>query len=165
MIFEASFEFETKNFPRTVTSQVLGVSPAIRFKVVLPTSASNSSLLMLAFKFSRVNLESVLLVRSCIWRIKPIKVPTKKFFSTESKKFIILIPKKKMALGQKSCKNYKNHNFFEKKKVSFCTCLKELIFLFKGKCLILMRFLTLKLKEKNLNTLPKKFDTQLPLTI
>ena len=133
MIFEASFEFETKNFPRTVTSQVLGVSPAIRFKVVLPTSASNSSLLMLAFKFSRVNLESVLLVRSCIWRIKPIKVPTKKFFSTESKKFIILIPKKKMALGQK-----KKQFSTQRKKIESCKVvkiIKTIIFLKKKKYL------------------------------
>ena len=95
MIFEASFEFETKNFPRTVTSQVLGVSPAIRFKDILPTSASNSSLLMLAFKFSRVNLEIVLLVRSYIWRIKPIKAPIKKFFQPKVKNLSYLFGKKK----------------------------------------------------------------------
>ena len=101
MIFEASFEFETKNFPRTVTSQVLGVSPAIRFKDILPTSASNSSLLMLAFKFSRVNLEIVLLVRSCIWRIKPIKAPTKKIFLPKVKNLSYLFGKKNGAATKK----------------------------------------------------------------
>ena len=84
-----------------LSSQVLGVCPAIRFKDVLRTSTSNSSLLMLAFKFSRVNLEIVLLVRSCIWRIKPIKAPTKKFFLPKVKNLSYLFGKKNGAASKK----------------------------------------------------------------
>ena len=101
-----------------LSSQVLGVCPAIRFKDVLPTSTSNSSLLMLAFKFSRVNLEIVLLVRSCIWRIKPIKVPTKKFFLPKVKNLSYLFGKKNGAASKK--KQFST----QRKKIENCKVVK-----------------------------------------